>query len=238
MRIAICDDDRILGDVLQKKLKRELEARGVDADIKQYVCGEDLLDDNKNQVFDVVFLDIQMPGMDGETVACKLREVTQEQFIIFVSYYEHYVFSSQVYFPFRFLRKDHLDEELPRTVTDILRAYESRYEKVMIDCENEVYVFRIRDILFCEIYGHRVVVHTKQGEQHLRLAFHKLEKKLRDCGFARTHKSYLVNLAHVRSMGKNGVRIEGVSNVLPLSRYRVKDVRKKLLIYAMDKPWL
>lgn len=238
MRVAICDDERMLGDMLRQKVEKEFDVRGVDAEINQYVCGEDLLRDNEKQMFDVVFLDILMPGMDGETVAGKLREVTQEQFIIFVSYYEHYVFSSQIYIPFRFLRKDHLDEELPRTVTDILRAYESRYEKVVIDCENEVYVFQIRDILFCEIYGHRVVVHTKQGEQCLRFAFHKLEKKLQNSGFVRTHKSYLVKLAHVSHIGKKGVEVEGVPDVLPLSRYRAKDARRRLLLYGMDKPWL
>ncbi len=238
MRIAICDDECILSDMLRQKVEKELDARDVDAEIHQYVCGEDLLRDNENQMFDVVFLDILMPEMDGETVACKLREVTQEQFIIFVSYYERYVFSSQVYFPFRFLRRAYLDKELPRTITDMLRAYAEMHEKVIIDCENEVYVFRIRDIWFCEVYGHKVIVHTRQGEQHLRFAFHKLEKKLQDCGFVRTHKSYLVNLAYVNYIGKKGVEVEGVPDVLPLSRYRAKDVRRRLLLYGMDKPWL
>ena len=74
-----------------------------------------------NEPFDLIFMDIDMPVINGMEVAALLRERNSNAALIFISSYEHFVFESIRYMPFRFIRKGLYQKELPEAVQSFLK---------------------------------------------------------------------------------------------------------------------
>ena len=119
IKIAVCDDDRIMLDHLAEKIG-EYYAGG--CEIRKYENGEGLLSDIRKQIFDVLFLDIDMPGMDGMQLAEKIRDGNGHVKIIFVTNKDNLVYKSIKYTPFRYIRKSHMCEELQEAVKELEKA--------------------------------------------------------------------------------------------------------------------
>lgn len=86
MQIAICDDEVSMVQILEKKIKKLLP----DAVIDKYLSGDELIASGSKP--DILFLDIQMPGMDGMETAKVLRQDNEDMILIFVTAAEAYVF--------------------------------------------------------------------------------------------------------------------------------------------------
>ena len=88
MRIAICDDEVSMVQILEEKIKKLLP----DAVIEKYLLGDELIASGSKP--DILFLDIQMPGMDGMETAKVLRQDNENMILIFVTAAEEYVFQA------------------------------------------------------------------------------------------------------------------------------------------------
>ena len=88
MRIAICDDEVSMVQILEEKIKKILP----DAVIDKYLSGDELIVSDSKP--DILFLDIQMPGMDGMETAKVLRQDNEDMILIFVTAAEEYVFQA------------------------------------------------------------------------------------------------------------------------------------------------
>ena len=110
MNIIICDDELAFANILKEKI--EEICMGEKINIKVETSGTTLLKNKDLDKLDAVFLDIEMPGMDGIKVADKIRKFNQYVHIVFVSNREELVYQSLVYRPFRFIRKSKMNIEL------------------------------------------------------------------------------------------------------------------------------
>ena len=88
MQIAICDDEVSMVQILEEKIKKLLP----DAVIDKYLSGDELIASGSKP--DILFLDIQMPGMDGMETAKVLRQDNEDMILIFVTAAEEYVFQA------------------------------------------------------------------------------------------------------------------------------------------------
>ena len=88
--IAVCDDEQIMCDMLEEKIKAALP----NAVVCKFLSGKELL--NSAFHIDILFLDIQMPGMDGMETARILRQQHNNTLIIFVTAIEEYVFRKRL----------------------------------------------------------------------------------------------------------------------------------------------
>ena len=116
MQIAICDDEKIFRNNLKEVLIEYKAEKRVQIDIYEFNDGMDLLD--TNIIFDVVFIDFQMPGLNGLETARALRQKNCICSIIFITSYPQFVFDSFEVQPFRFLVK-------PLDVTKVKSAMDS-----------------------------------------------------------------------------------------------------------------
>ena len=118
MKIAVCDDSREDRDAL----KALLEACGHDFEIKEYGSGEELYADmGYVRECGIVFLDINMEGMDGLEAAGRIKAECPKVHIVLVTAYVNYALDGYKVKPSRFLLKDDLEQTLPECVEDILR---------------------------------------------------------------------------------------------------------------------
>ena len=119
LKIAVCDDDRIMLDFVSKNVDNLLAQNGIKHTIARFLSGADFLKTHKVDPFDVVFLDIIMPGEGGFDIAKEMRGLFQKTYIIFVTTESSLVYESFDFQPFYFVPKgspEILAERLLRVV--------------------------------------------------------------------------------------------------------------------------
>lgn len=230
IRAAICDDENTILDYLYEHISREFERQKADVHIDKYSSGNEFLNFHKAKPYDVVFLDIDMPEISGFDVAEKISE---KALIIFVTTHDELVFSSLKFQPFRFIRKTHLNIELPETLSAIIEHISKCIAERKIEFQTKdrkVFLFA-DEIEYIEVYGHWLRVVVTNGEPvECYGSLSVFEKVLAPIGFVRTYKSYLVNLKYVYSMEKTKVVMDN-KNEIPISRYKAAEIKEKFKEY-------
>ncbi len=231
IKIAVCDDDRIMLDHLAEKIG-EYYAGG--CEIRKYENGEGLLSDIRKQIFDVLFLDIDMPGMDGMQLAEKIRDGNGHVKIIFVTNKDNLVYKSIKYTPFRYIRKSHMCEELQEAVKELEKALSDDSRTGMFATELGDICIKLKEITYAEVYNHTLTIHTEDRKLTLCRTLDDFEEAIGDLGFIRTHKSYLVNYRYIRSFAGNFAILDDDTEI-PVSKKRIKEVKLKYQILSRNR---
>ena len=196
MRIAICDDEVSMVQILEEKIKKLLP----DAVIEKYLSGDELIASGSKP--DILFLDIQMPGMDGMETAKMLRQDNEDMILIFVTAAEEYVFQAFDVGAFHYLVKPFSDEKLKEVVTKAVHNIKrsSRLEKdekyIMVQTAGSHIKIFLRDIVYAEVYNRKVIIHTRSTD----IEYYGKLQELSDMAgadFFRTHRAYLVHFKYV-----------------------------------------
>ena len=116
MRIAICDDENTFLKELEEKIVKIIPR--LDCDVEPFSCAEDLL--SSDMAFDIVFLDIEMDGMDGMSCARKIRQSDKDIPIVFLTSHTEMAVEGYEVSAFRFLQKPVDDTKLKRTLQDLI----------------------------------------------------------------------------------------------------------------------
>ena len=229
INIAICDDEIACIQMLEKALAAFDHIPTI---CEPYSSGQALIKDcrENGRRFDAVFLDLEMPGMNGFETAKALRDIDQTCILVFVTSYEKYAVEGYEYDAFRYLVKPVETEKLKRTMNGIAEVLADRHKSfcfsdinkntIRIDCD---------DILYFECRNHIIEVHTKSTTYHMRKSISDLEKMYEKEIFGRSHKSFLVNYKHVQKIGDNYIQLYGCSAVIPLSRHFKKSFKTAML---------
>lgn len=225
MRIAICDDDINFAGELKGAIETLYDVSNGPLTVSVWHDGVAFLADQPE--YDALFLAIGMAGMDGFTVARKLRR-REEIFLIFVTRHDEMVYDAIKFQPFRFLRKSRLTEELPEAVEALEKAVLRRSAggKVSFRTGTGIVYRDADDIMYIEIYGYWMHVRVNGGDD-LRCygSLTDLEQQLKAFGFVRTHKSYLVNCRYIDTIESRRIVLDDRTQIL-MSRYRAEAVRK------------
>ena len=231
INIAVCDDDASFARFLATQI-RELWAIKIPdsvalgdlavfsgaAALGSYADGDKALN--------IVFLDIDMPDKDGFAAASELKVRFPDVVIIFVSSYENYVYSSFEYSPFRFLRKSHLGEELPKALVQAVEKCMLDGRVISFDTTEGEQLVRLRDILYIESQKNYYIIREIAGHVvKCRGTMSEAEAKLEGGDMFRVHSGYLVNMANVASI-KNATEVRMISGeCLPIARGRFAEFR-------------
>lgn len=231
VKFAVCDDEPEMTDYISDKLR---EYYPEDCEIRKYKDGESLLADSRKQLFDALFLDIDMPGLDGMELAGRIRDSNEYVKIVFVTNKDNLVYSSFKYVPFRFIRKTHLEEELPEAAEALRDTIAQSNAKVMFNTKDGEICVQISDIVYAEVMNHTITFYLRESKLTIFKSMNELENELGKFGFLRTHKSFLVNHIHIALIKQNRIFTDtGLS--LPLSRSRADEVKLKLQQWSRKK---
>ncbi len=213
MKIAVCDDredDR-------GALKALLEAYGQDFEIREYGSGKSLCGDMEFvRECGIVFLDINMDGMDGLEAARQIKAECPKVHIVLVTAYVNYALDGYKVKASRFLLKDDLEQTLPECLDDILRE-----ERVVEFGFVEGTVrLRVDDIIYIETSRHKNVFYTAGETYSIYKKMDELEAELAGMGFVRIHQSFLINMRYIGKLGSYVmVLTTGKEISVPKSRY-------------------
>ena len=209
-KIAICDDESVHIEKIRTILS--------DYETDNYLSPTALLDAVSAGVrYDVLFLDIMMPRIDGISLARELREFDEDMLIVFITSKIEYMQTGYEVRAFRYLLKDQIDEGLPKIWNDIIKELLDRQDAYFsYEFERKTYRLPIRDILYFESNLRRIVVHTKASENAT--LYGKLDDlSVKYSSFIRVHKSYLINRRYIRMISAGTVVLSN-GEVLPVSR--------------------
>ena len=200
IHVAIVEDEEIHQQALRAHLLRYAGENEVTFDIRVF-ANPILLLENYRPVYDLIFLDIQMPDLNGMETARKLRAVDQNVLLIFVTSLAQYAIEGYEVAAVDYILKPvqyfSFAMRLTRAIWRI-RAEEGDALTVA-NAEGSARI-KLRDLLYVEISGHAMTYHTHEGTVSGTGTLSALEDKLRDKGFARCNSCYLVNLAYVETV--------------------------------------
>lgn len=221
--IAICEDETYLLEELRKKAEAYLKTRHYPAEIRTFTSGEDLLKEQRS--FDLILLDLVLPGINGLETAKRLSSKSR---IIFITSYREYAVDAFEVEAVHYLLKPVTDERLYQAMDRALNRSKLEDDSTLALIKSgSTHILPIRDILYCEVFDHRVCIHTAQGNYEYSGTLDMLEGKL-DGRFFRCHRSYLINMSHVVGQEKGTALVSNGNRVL-ISRRKQAEFMQRLL---------
>lgn len=223
MKIAVVDDERLWQAKVKNLLERHPWKENIEIDL--FSSGEAFY---KKKDYDIVFMDIEMGKMDGFETSYRYKENNQDFVLIFLT--THMEMSRRGYLvnAFRYIDKSNVEEELK----EALEAIELLRQK------NHVFQFhvvnmgtihlKLKDILFIETEKRNVIIHTKEQSFVSNRKIEELEEELKEWGFFRSHKSYLVNLTNILKFDKLNIYFKAGKKALVSTR-KYADLKESYL---------
>lgn len=233
---VVCEDHERSLQFISHELRHAFEEQKIPMHIEQYSSPQKLYQksaEGQRGKYDVLFLDIDMPGISGIELCKKMQELGNDSLVIFISNKDELVFQTFTVKPFRFVRKSHFKAELPILIEDIKRELINKSEDSIIIQEKHserIYRFRLQDVVYIEALSKDCCVVTKHHKTMITARISDLEKQLNPHGFVRCHRSYLVNCRNIFSICKNEVHLEN-GQCIPVSRSKAECVRQKFFSY-------
>ena len=230
MNIVIVEDNAAAAAQLKEMTERTLSENGLTAEIARYENGVMFLHEYDSRS-DIVFLDCDMPMMDGISVAERLREKDKNVIIIFVTNLMQYAVDGYEVDALDYILKPLTYEVFVRKFARALRKVGNRRERFLsVKSGRSVVKVGVEDVCYIEIRGHNATYHTVGGEIESRGTLTQLEDKLSEFDIVRCASCYMVNLMYVKKVESDAVILtDGVS--LALTRTKKKDFMNKLAAY-------
>lgn len=228
MKIAICDDSKTTLEYVSEKIKDIFYKKKYKVSIQVFDKSKDLIKCLKDEFFDVVFLDIDMPNFSGFDIAKKVQVSVSESIIVFFSNLEEKVYESLQFRPFRFIRKSHFDQEINDVIEALIKTLICSNEYIKISLSKEQIKLYPHKIIYIECNDKTLKIVSNGEIIELRYRLRDMEVLLNEYGFIRIHKGYLVNSKYIYRINKSGEIILESGEKLPVSKRRVRGVFEEL----------
>lgn len=233
--IVLCDDNPRAVKLFQPKIKT---AFGNYTENLRFTIFEDprrllayILNGNMP---DILFLDIDMPEVNGIALCRQLKEKGYEPQVVFLSDMEHRVFDTFEFNPVYFLRKRRFDEEIEKVAKKVFQDIRRNQEAVLFSDGTRSYRILIRDIKYIEIINQTLSIYKKDERISLRYKMRDAEKLLLPYGFLRVHKGYLVNYRYINCIQRETVLLTDGQSI-PMSRRRYQEIKQQFLKLVTDE---
>ncbi len=236
MRIAICDDEKNIRELIGDKVAKQYP----EAEIVFFSSGEELFLSDKS--IDILLLDIQMSGRNGMEIAKELRKKDKNEILIFVTAVEEYVFQAFDVGAFHYIVKPIDDAKF----TDVLhramdewnlkssntKAKESEERYLMINSGGVHTKVIFNDIVYAEVFNRKIVIHKLDDTIEYYGKMSDLESLAGD-SFFRPHRAYLINFKYVEKYDATTIYLERGTVLMAKQNY--PEFVKKYMKYIQKR---
>ena len=227
IRIAIVEDEKQSSDLLCQMISRYASETETDMETVAYPSAVAFLT-NYQASFDIVFMDIEMPYLNGMEGAAKLREIDHTTLLIFATNLGQMAAMGYSVEAFDFIVKpisyEILRDKLKRAV---LRLKQNRINNVSFKSRGAIITLPSSEIRYLEVRNHQMIIHADSGDYPVYGAMSGMCRQLEPLGFSLCNSCYLVNLRFVRKVEKYSVTVG--ADVLQISH-----PRKKAFLQALN----
>ncbi len=224
INIAICDDDKEIIDALKEAISLYSQEHSVEYDVHSFRCGEKLLETKIN--FDLIFLDIEMTGIDGLTTAQMFRQIDKKARIVYVTNHSECALKSYSVHPFDFVVKPFKSERIFSVLDELSHYLSENAEKeavIQLKGEDGPLLLSLKSIYVFEYTGNRrITVYTKDDKFRIKGGLSDIFALINSESFVSPHKSFIVNMEHIDKLNNftlyttNGIEV-------PVAQKKLKD---------------
>ncbi|MGN0814663.1 MAG: LytR/AlgR family response regulator transcription factor [Candidatus Coproplasma sp.] len=228
--VAIVEDEALHTDLLVEMLNCYAKTRGVLFSIASFNSIESFFTGYKP--FDLIFMDIELPGMNGMEGARRLRETDDVAVLIFITNMAQFAVCGYEVSAFDYIVKPlayrSFSVKLDRAVAFLRNRADNH---ILVSNKDEVHNISLRDLLYVEVCGHKLVFHKINGEEvNTCGSLGKLAEELGGSGFSRCSSCYLLNMRYVSKV--NGLTVELKDGTeLQISRRKRKEFLDDFTIF-------
>lgn len=234
IKIALVEDEEQHRLLLQRYLNQYSKETGTALQIDTFGNGLSFLE-KYGEGYDIVFMDIAMPHMDGLETARKLRAIDGKVILIFVTSLAKYALKGYEVDAMDFLVKpiDYFHFYLRMDKAVRLSQTKEKVSLLLTTADGKVRVV-LDDVEYVESQLHYLVYHTKKGNFRVRGSLRDLPETLQKLPFVRSANSFLVNLSFIEKVSGDDLVLTG-GVTLPISRSRKKEFLEALTIFYGEK---
>lgn len=200
MNIAICDDDWSAVCTIKKFVDLYMSERVIETNVFTFVSGKELLDTHIR--FDIVFLDIEMPGLNGLEIHKKLKERYMDTIDVFITSHETYIDDALRLLPYGFIQKPVEKERFFKVLAGLIEEYTNQDEEIAVRTNDGIIKIKKSHIVYAAIERRKVVIQTIETCIEANEPFAYWKETLKDKLFFQVHQSYIVNMQYVKSITK------------------------------------
>lgn len=237
LNIIIIDDEQMAVEELEFVLSgiEEINIVGKYSNVKEGLCA---IRDNKPEA---VFLDIDMPELNGFLVADEIKKASEFTKIIFVTAHDKYAIKAFEINALDYVLKPFSEERIERTIKRLLNndcnegqvnaRQERKIKKLPVRKKDFLMLIDLEEILYCNVREGSVFIHSKNEVYESDETLTQIEKRLGHFNFAKCHRNYLVNLDYIISIvpwinGTYLLKLQGTTEDVPVSRNYNKVIKK------------
>lgn len=217
LKIALCDDDKNCRDLVKKELKDEKNI-----EIFEYRSGAEIVKEKEG--FDLIFMDVEMPGENGISTAIKIREKDSQVDFIFISSYPEYAIDTFQLNTFWFIQKPVESKDLKMVFDKFLEKRKNQKTKITLKRGTEIVSISISEIYYIHSSFKYLRIYTKSRiYEEIEDSLKSLEEKLIPYDFVKNDRSFLTNMEKIEEFTKDTLVLDN-QQVLKISSRRKKEV--------------
>ena len=233
LHIAICDDDRAAVENHKNITEHCLKDCGSIGKIETYTTSDNLLCDivEDRLFFDLILLDIEMPGCSGMEIAGKIRPCLPDVKIIFITSHIEYAIDAFELSIFRYVPKNDLNSRLPAAIRDAVKLIGLEAGKTYtIRTNSRLEKIPYREIYYIERDGKNASITAAGGISKVRKSLQQVYAELGAEEFIFTDRGCIVNMIHILQI-RDGMAVLKNGEALPISRSHLQDVKEQINHY-------
>ena len=235
IKIAICDDEELIcrqiRDMIEHIIEQDYRKKNILHTIDAYTDGQSLCENLKQNSYDLIFLDIELPDTDGVTIGSYIREQLQDEKtqIAYISAKSQYAIKLFDFRPINFLVKPITSDAVKKVIDKYIAIETKGMDSFKIKKGRHIHMIHYEDILYFESKERKVFVHCVKPE--LDVAYYdnldKVYDSMKHSGFLYIHKSFLVNFRYVQEYSYEKVKmVDGTE--IPISQSKRKEIREEM----------
>ncbi len=240
MRFGICDDSVGFLNMVYKLCIHFSKNHKLEYSIKKFTSGEELLKYGSRN-FDILLLDMRMPGITGLDVGREIRKTNPDVEIIYISSYAEFGMAGYEVQAYHYLLKDQLDRTFDTCLAGVVskvQAAHSQNRYHYFQFVHEPMTLDLDDIMYIASHGRNATFYLNSRstekmhkDPYMNEKLDNLQKELIEYGFLRLQQSYLVNVRYIKSVKSYEAVLQN-GKIIGITRGLYQDVKAK---YAMLK---
>ncbi|MFQ8921369.1 MAG: LytR/AlgR family response regulator transcription factor [Clostridium paraputrificum] len=232
LNICLCDDDVNVLNYYSSRISDLSGKNNYAFKIETFRSGESLifeLEDNPNR-FNIIIIDILMKNINGIETTKILRKYGYNGIIIFLTSSKEFALDSFRVEPLNYILKNDSDDRFNNIFLKAAeQVYKNSNKNIIVLSKPQSKVINLDTIIYMESLNKKVILHKISGEtEEVNCVFKDIYEKVREHGFIRCHKSYIVNIKYVKTFNKLECRLQR-DFIIPIGRKYSKDFRHILL---------
>lgn len=217
LNIAICDDEECYLNELSNLINQNTPS-DIQYTLNTYESGEKLLKGIEKDKVDILFLDIEMNGINGIETGKIIKQKNPNCIIFFVTSHNNYITDIFRLDSFQFLQKPINHKDFKYDYDRAITKYKNDHIYLEVKVNGRTRNILLGEIKFIEVTSREIKIHLKNEVVIHNGKFSLYEEKLKAFNFSKTHKSYLVNLTQIEAIENDRVYLRGIGDYIPISR--------------------